>query len=139
MKKTTAIVAFLSVGLLLGGTAVHGAEAATPALPTTQEGLIKELIKSIDGLTQVLSGIQDEKGVAAAKAKLEPIMGHQLRISEAMNKMPDPTPEEEAKLEKNYTATLEASMKKLATEYQRLGKVKGFKEAMAEIQAKLKK
>jgi len=97
------------------------------------EGVLKELVGSLDKLTSTLAGITDEESAKSAQPELRKLAAQwQLLMKKAEDVAP-PTKEEKERLEKAYAAKLTEARRKLFGEVERVREVAGGREALKEI------
>ena len=115
--------------LALGGMVVLGqGGAASP-----YEGVIKEMIAALDNLTGVLGTIKDEPSAKAARPDLKKVADQLNGIKKKAEGLKQPEKAEKDRLDKEYKAKLDASVRKLVAEVARVKGVPGGPEAVKEI------
>lgn len=126
---------WMGIAVLLAAAGLGWAQAPDTRL----EDVIKQMLSTMDGLTKVLTKIEDEETAQAAHPELKKSAEEWLAIRKKAEKTPPPTKEEKEKLTKEYRGKLEEAQKKLFAEISRVQAIKGGKEALAEVSKALSK
>jgi hypothetical protein len=120
--------------LLLASTGLVAAAQGSP-----YEQTLKQAIESFDKIAVTLKTIMDEETAAAAKPNLKKAATAFLEARARAAKLQPPEKDEKARLEKEFKAKLEESMRKVFTEVRRVEAIPGGRDALKEISAVLKK
>lgn len=103
------------------------------------EKSLQQVLDSFDKIAASLKGIVDEDSATAAKPELRKAADNFVDARAKAEKMQPPEKDEKVRLEKQFKAKLEASMKKMFTEVRRVELLPGGKDALKEISGILKK
>jgi hypothetical protein len=103
------------------------------------EQTLKQAIDNFDKIGVTLKTIMDEETAAAAKPDLKKAATAFLEARAKAAKLQPPEKDEKARLEKEFKAKLEESMRKVFTEVRRVEAIPGGRDALKEISAVLKK
>jgi hypothetical protein len=103
------------------------------------EKSLQRVLDSFDQIAVSLKTIVDEESAAAAKPELRKAADGFFDARKKAEKMQPPEKDEKVRLEKQFKAKLEASMKKMFTEVRRVELIPGGKDALKEISGILKK
>ena len=114
-----------------------GIAAAGEASP--YEKSLQQVLDSFNKIGAKLVTIVDEDSALAAKPELRKAAESFIEARAKAEKLPPPEKDEKVRLEKQFKAKLDESMKKLTLEIRRVELVRGGKDALKEIDAVLKK
>lgn len=103
------------------------------------EGVLKDLLGTLDMLSATLGGIRDQDTAKAAQPELRKSAVRWQALMKKAEDVAPPTKEERERLEKQYAQKLEEARKKLLGEVERVRSVPGGNEALKEISGVLKR
>lgn len=103
------------------------------------DDIVKQMLDTMDSLTQTLTTIQDEETAKAAQPDLRKTAAKWQLIKQKAEGLPPPTREEKDRLAKQYKVKLEEAQKKLFGEVGRVSAVPGGRQALLEISGVLEK
>jgi hypothetical protein len=126
----------LTAALLLG--AVSGAQEkdkpAKEPVKDTFENLIKDQLKLMSDLCDILESAKDEATGEKAIVKLKPLGPRQKAIEERIQKLGKPTKEEEEALKTKYEAEMKKTANRLSGEFVRMAKDEKLKKVVEVMQ-----
>ena len=112
---------------------------AVAGVTSTHEQLAQKMLASLDKITQVLLTIDGEDVAKDAKPALRKAADSWIEARVQAAKLPPPEREEKERLVKIYRTKIDATLKKMFIEIQRVSVIPGGKDALTEIAGVLKK
>jgi uncharacterized membrane protein (UPF0182 family) len=104
-----------------------------------QAAVVKEMLGVMDSLTKALSGIKDAGTAEAAKPELRKLAKAWMTVRGKAEKVPPPSKEEKARLEKDFKSRMELAQRKLFVEAERVRGIAAARDVLEEIRSVLSK
>jgi hypothetical protein len=120
MKRLTAIMVCLVLGTLSGCGDTH-------------DSLIKEAISTINEMADTCATVKDKASADAARSKIKKLGDKLKDINARGEKLGKITEDQKKKLDEKYKKDLEAALKRVGTEAQRITTVDGGGEVVQDI------
>ena len=105
----------------------------------SHEQLAEKMLASLDKITMVLKGIEGDDAAKDAKPELRKAADSWIEARAQAGKLPPPEKDEKERLVKIYRPKIDATLKKMFIEIQRVSVIPGGKDALKEIAGVLKK
>ena len=121
--------------LVIAGSAWSPAAAGKGK--ATFEDVLKEMVATLEQISGTLSTVKDEESAKAARPVLQKSAERFVALRKTADTIKPPTPEEKARVEKEYRTKLFEANKKLLSEIGRVRSVPGGPAALREIAAVL--
>lgn len=125
--------------MLAGAFAVSLAPAAQEPGKGSYEDVVKQMIETMDSLSQTLATIKDEESAKESQPTLKKTAAKWQSIKKQAESLPPPSREEKDRLAKQFKVKLEEAQKKLFGEVARVSLVPGGRQALLEISSVLEK
>jgi type II secretory pathway component HofQ len=97
------------------------------------EGLVKDMIDTVEQITKTVLTIQDKDSATSAKPELKKAATKMLELRKLAEKVKQPNKVEKERLEKEYAPKMELAVKKLGEATAKVHSVPGAAEALAEL------
>jgi septal ring factor EnvC (AmiA/AmiB activator) len=120
---------FGAVFLVLSGFVVLDPQAGDG----TYEGLVKEILATVDQLTKTLKTVKDRDSAEAARPELRKAAKRMLDLRKKADEWKQPNKDQKDRLEKEYAPKLEAAVKELREVAAIVKSIPGGEEAVEEL------
>jgi hypothetical protein len=104
-----------------------------------QAAVVKEMLGVMDKLTKALSGIKDAATAEAGKPELRKLAQAWTTVRSKAEKVPPPSKDEKARLEKDFKSQMELAQRKLFGEVERVRNIAAARDVLEEIRSVLSK
>ena len=104
-----------------------------PAGDGSHEGLVKDMLTTLEQITKTLGGVKDADGATAARPELKKAAEKMLALRKQADEAKQPSQAERDRLAKDYGPKFEEAVKLLHKETFRVKGIKNGAEAVAEL------